>query len=228
MARGARRRDGTTTQEALGELEKLYEREKAWAELGAILDRQAQLLPRRPARASLLKLALLYTEKVQDVGKAVGAWRSLLEVEPENRRAQDALRKLYIQQKDWDALEGFYASQSKWDEFVRVLERQAETEDDATKVGLWSKIGQLYRDRLNKADRAQKAYERALQLDANNLAAAEALIPFYEKGKDGARLANALHGAAGPHHRSRSSAGADAAPGRPAGDGRSATRWRRW
>ena len=59
------------------------------------------------------------------------AWQALLAVEPENRRAQDALKKLYLQQKDWDALEGFYAAQGKWDEFVRVLERQAEAEDDA-------------------------------------------------------------------------------------------------
>ena len=58
------------------------------------------------------------------------AWRALLDDEPENRRAQDALRKLYLQQRDWDALESFYASQGKWDEFVRVLERQAEAEDD--------------------------------------------------------------------------------------------------
>ena len=42
-------------------------------------------------------------------------------------RAQEALP----QQKDWDELEEFYAGQGKWDEFIRVLERQAEAEDDA-------------------------------------------------------------------------------------------------
>jgi golgin subfamily B member 1 len=179
-------------QDALGELEKLYEREKAWAELGAVLEKSTALLPPGGRSASLLKLALLYTDKLQDVGKAVGAWRALLEIEPDNRRGQDALRKLYIQQKDWDALEGFYAAQGKWDEFVRVLERQADAEDDATKVGLFNKIGQLYAERLNKIDKAQRAFERVLQLDANNLAAAEALIPGYEKGKDPAKLANVL------------------------------------
>jgi tetratricopeptide (TPR) repeat protein len=90
----------------------------------------------------------------------------LLALEPENRRAQDALKKLYLQSKDWNALEAFYASQNKWDELVRVLERQAESEDEAGRVSLWNKIGELYRDRLNKADRAQKAYEKALSFDA--------------------------------------------------------------
>jgi tetratricopeptide (TPR) repeat protein len=179
-------------EEALGELEKLYEREKMWAELAAVLDKQAASATADRRATILLKLAVLYTEKVQDTGRAIEAWKGLLALDPENRRAQDAIRKLYIQQRDWDALEGFYAAQGKWDEFVRVLERQSDAEDDAAKIGLFNKIGQLYRDRLNKADRAQKAYERALALDPNSLAAAEALIPFYERTKDAQHLATAL------------------------------------
>ena len=123
-------------EEALVELEKLYEREKEWNELSAVLERQTQVAPAGKRGVALLKLALLYTEKLQDNARAVVAWRALLEAEPENRRAQDALRKLYLQQRDWDALEGFYASQNKWDEFVRVLERQTDVEDDKAKVGL--------------------------------------------------------------------------------------------
>ena len=38
-------------------------------------------------------------------------------------------------------------------------------EEGPARVGLWNKIGELYRDRLNKADRAQKAYEKALSFD---------------------------------------------------------------
>ena len=64
--------------------------------------------------AILVKLGILYTEKVQDApGRATAAWQALLAAEPENRRAQDALKKLYLQQKDWNALEGFYAAQGK-------------------------------------------------------------------------------------------------------------------
>jgi hypothetical protein len=63
---------GADDSEALSELEKLYEREKAWADLGAILDRQAQHLPADKRGASLLKLALLYTEKVQDCRQGGG------------------------------------------------------------------------------------------------------------------------------------------------------------
>ena len=179
--------------EALSELEKLFEREKAWGDLGEVLQRQVAVADDATKRAGILtKLGILYTEKVQDTGRAVAAWQALLSAEPENRRAQDALKKLYLQQRDWNALEGFYATQGKWDELVRVLERQAETDDDAARVGLWNKIGELYRDRLSKADRAQKAYEKALSLDADNVVAALALIPLYEKTKDVRRLAEVL------------------------------------
>ncbi len=179
--------------EALAELEKLYEREKRWEDLASVLQRESVLTDDPAKRGILLpKLATVYTEKLQKLDQAVAAWRALLDGEPENRRAQDALRKLYLQNKDWDALEGFYSVQGKWDEFARVLERQAENESDAIRVGLWNKIAVLYRDRLNKADKAQKAFEKALSLDGQNLAAAEALIPMYEKAKDAKRLAEVL------------------------------------
>jgi len=179
--------------EALGELEKLFEREKAWSDLGEILQRQVAVADDTTKRAGILtKLGILYTEKIQDTGRAVAAWQALLAAEPENRRAQDALKKLYLQQRDWNALEGFYATQGKWDELVRVLERQAESDDDAARVGLWNKIGELYRDRLSKPDKAQKGFEKALSLDAQNAVAALALIPLYEKTKDVRRLAEVL------------------------------------
>src|SRR5262249_5512056 len=108
------------------------------------------------------------------------------------KRAQDALKKLYLTQKNYDELEKFYASQNKYDEYIRVLERQAETEDDASKVVLDLRIAELYRDRLQKADRAMRAYEKVLTLDAENLKAAEALIPLYEAAKDSKKLVGAL------------------------------------
>jgi tetratricopeptide (TPR) repeat protein len=179
--------------EALGELDKLYEREKKWEELAAVVEKEAALSNDAAKRGALLrKLAVLYTEKLQKLDLAVGAWKTLLDAEPENRSAQDALRKLYLQNRDWDALEGFYALQGKWDELVRVLERQAEVEDDSVKVALWNRIAVLYRDRLSKLDRAQKAYEKTLSIDARNLEAAESLIPIYEKAQDGKKLASAL------------------------------------
>ena len=142
--------------------------------------------------ALLVKLGILYTEKVQDGAKARRPGRRSCSTSRRTAARRMRSKKLYLQQQDWNALEAFYAAQNKWDELVRVLERQAETDEDPARVGLWNKIGELYRDRLSKADRAQKAFEKALSLDAQNVVAAEALIPLYEKTKDVRRLADVL------------------------------------
>ncbi len=179
--------------EALAELEKLYEREKMWDKLAEVVTRQAELSPDPVKKSAFLqKLGVLFGEKVGDNKRAIDAWKHLLAFEPENKRAQDAVKKLYVVQKAWGDLEQFFAAQGKLDEFVRVLERQVETEDDATKIELWQKIALLYRDQLAKPDKATRAFEKVLSLDGKNLLAAEALIPLYEGAKDAKKLAGVL------------------------------------
>ena len=122
-----------------------------WDKLADVMETQARLIDDRVKKvAALQKLGILFTDKVNEPARATAAWRALLDVEPENKRGQDALKKLYLQQKNFDELEKFYAAQNKYDEYIRVLERQAETEDDATKVVLNVKIAELYRDRLQQ------------------------------------------------------------------------------
>ncbi|MCS6914793.1 MAG: tetratricopeptide repeat protein [Myxococcales bacterium] len=179
--------------EALAELEKLYEREKIWDRLADVCERQAALFTDPVKKVAMLqKLGILFTDRIKDPARATHAWRELLAVEPENRRAQDAIKKLYLEQKAWDDLEAFYARQNKYDEFIRVLERQVDTEDEQNKIVLYQRIAVLYRDRLDKPDRAMRAFEKVLALDPRNLEAAEALIPLYEAAKDSKKLAGVL------------------------------------
>ena len=143
--------------------------------------------------AIYVKLGILFTEKVHNAAQATAAWQALLALEPENRRAQDALKKLYLQSKDWDALEAFYASQNKWDELVRVLERQAETEDDG---GARRPVEQdrraLSRSPEQGGPRPEGVREGAVASTRQNLPAALALIPLYEKAKEIKRLGEVL------------------------------------
>jgi tetratricopeptide (TPR) repeat protein len=180
-------------EEAMVELYKLYERNKSWDKLAEICEKQANIAPDEKTQADALqKLGLLYTEKVEDNAKAINAWRRLLLLDDQNRRAQDALKKLYITSKDWNALEDFYRSQEKIEEFVRVIERQVEAGDEEDRLPLAMKIAVLYRDELEKPDRAMRAFEKVLSLDENNLEAAEALIPLYEDGRDPRKLVRVL------------------------------------
>jgi len=182
-----------THDEALAELSKLYERNKDWSKLAEVASRQADNAGDDKTRADALqRLGLLYTEKLEDTGKAIDAWQRLLTVDENNRRAQDALKKLYVQDARWDDLEQFYTVRGKLDEYVRVLEREVEAGPEQHRLTLAGKIAVLYRDELQKPDRAMRAFEKVLQLDERNLAAAEALIPLYEAGRDPKKLVGVL------------------------------------
>ena len=185
--------DDPAHEEAIGELYKLYERSRSWEKLAEICAKQANIAPDEKTQIEALqKLGLLYTDKIEDRSKAIDAWRKLLFLDAQNRRAQDALKKLYVAARDWTALEDFYRSQGKLDEFVRVLEREVESGQDDDKLPLAMKIALTYRDELQKSDRAMRAFEKVLTLDDNNLEAAEALIPLYEQGRDARKLVRVL------------------------------------
>ncbi len=179
--------------EALQNLESLQEKEKAWPELAATLDKLCEVTTDNAALGGyLVKLGLLYSEKLNDNAAAIRTWEKLYEIDPENRRAQDALKKLYLQEGQMDALEQFYAKQDKWGEFVRVLEREAETATGAQKTALLLKIGDLYREKLAKPDRAMRSLEKALSDDPGNLTVAERLIELYEEANDERNISGPL------------------------------------
>jgi len=176
--------------EALENLEQLLEREKDWPALARTLDRLAETTLDGDKRGQhLIKLGVLYSDKLNDNRSAIRAWESLHEIDPGNRRAQDALKKLYLSEGNMDALEAFYAKQDKWSEFIRVLEREADSASPEQKTALLLKIADLYRDKLDKPDRAIRALERALEDAAGNLTVAERLIDLYEQSGDERHIA---------------------------------------
>ncbi|HEU0033618.1 MAG TPA: tetratricopeptide repeat protein [Kofleriaceae bacterium] len=182
-----------THEMALSELGKLYERNKEWDKLAEIARRQADAATDDKTRGDALqRLGLLYTEKVENSAKAIEAWQRLLQIDENNRRAQDALKKLYVSEGRWEDLENFYKSRGKIDEYIRVLEREVEAGSEQHRLPLAMKSAILYRDVLQKPDRAMRAFEKVLQLDENNLEAAEALIPLYESGRDPRALVRVL------------------------------------
>ena len=183
-----------THEEALAELYKLYERNKEWDKLADICQRQADAALRRrrcaPMRCSAS--ASSTPRRSRTARRRSRPGRSLLAIDENNRRAQDALKKLYVTESRWSDLEEFYRSRGKIDEYIRVLEREVESGAESQRLALAMKIAVLYRDELQKADRAMRAFEKVLQLDEHNLAAAEALIPLYEAGRDPKALVRVL------------------------------------
>ncbi len=180
--------------DALNNLAGLYEKSREYDKLAAILEKQVDSTAGSTAKAAVLvKLGQLYGDRLDDDEGAVRAWRALLAIDPNERRAQEALRKKYLALGRWDDLEVFYAESGKWDEFIRVLETQEAKETAvAAKIGMLMKIAELWASKKQKTDRAAKSYEKILELDAGNLPAAEALIPIYQQAQNAKGLASAI------------------------------------
>jgi len=178
------------------ELEKLYEREKRWEELAGRFS-TSRRCERRPGQTRRHPAQAGHGVTPRSCRSPTWRWprgRRCWMQSPRTRpRAGCRCRKLYLQNKDWDALEGFLFGPGQVGR-VRAGAGAAGPKRKRARrgSGCWNKIAVLYRDRLNKPDKAQKAFEKTLSSMATTLVAAEALIPMYERDKDAKRLAGVL------------------------------------
>jgi tetratricopeptide (TPR) repeat protein len=182
-----------TNPKAIEALAGLYERAREWGPLASVLEKQAELITNEnDLVALLLKLGGLYGDKLNDDRGAVRAFKRLLDLRPDERRAQEQLKKRYAALRDWDALEGFYATTDKWDELIRVFEREGEDTAVASeeRISLLKRVARLWAEKKDKPDRAARAYEKILELSPDNFDAAVALSPIYEQGRDPKKLAS--------------------------------------
>ncbi len=180
--------------DALNALSQLYERSRDYVKLADVLARLADLTYDIAAKIEILnKLGQVAGDRLKDEERAVDAYRALLTLQPDDRRAQEQLKKRYVTLGRWDDLEVFYADTGKWDEFIRVLEsNEARATDTAQRIGMMMKIAELWMTQKGKPDRAAKAYEKVLSFDEHNLAAAERLIPLYTSANNPKGLATAI------------------------------------
>jgi tetratricopeptide (TPR) repeat protein len=177
---------------AIEALSGLYERTREWGPLAEVLELQSENLRDEGELVNLLlKLGSLYGDKLSDDRGAVRAFQRLLKMRPDERRAQEQLKKRYAALRDWDALEAFYSTTDKWDELIRVFEREGDDPNVGTpeRISLLKRVARLWADHKDKPDRAARSYEKVLELEPDSLDAAVALSPIYEAGRDPKKLA---------------------------------------
>ena len=133
----------------------------------------------------LLKLGGLYGDKLNDDRGAVRAFKRLLELRPDERRAQEQLKKRYAALRDWDALEDFYSTTDKWDELIRVFEREGDDANVAIeeRISLIKRVARLWAEKKEKADRAARSYEKILELDAEQPGCGRRAEPHLRAGQ---------------------------------------------
>lgn len=180
--------------DALSALVGLYERARDYEKLVDALERVVVVTYDDGARVEYLtKLGQIAGDRLKDEERAAEAYRQLLVLRPDDRRAQEQLKKRYVALGRWDDLEVFYQESGNWEEFIRLLEsNESKAETQSAQIGMLGKIAELWITQKGQPDRAARALEKVLTIDSSNLDAAERLIPIYESGNNPKGLVAAI------------------------------------
>ncbi len=180
--------------DALSSLSQLYERARDYEKLADVLEKLVEVTFDDGEKIQILtKLGQITGDRLKDEERAAEAYRLLLTLNPDDRRAQEQLKKRYVALGRWDDLEEFYADSGKWDEFIRVLEsNESRAASDEQRISMLMKVAELWVTQKGKPDRAARALEKVLNVDATNLEAAERLIPIYEQANNPKGLVKAI------------------------------------
>jgi tetratricopeptide (TPR) repeat protein len=175
---------------AIEALQKLAERDRDYATLAELLEREVERAAGNEDKVrALQKLAALRAEQLQDVEGALASWRRILEIEPRHGRALRAVRDSLLAARDFDGLTALYARANDDEGLLDVLSSEADrVEDPKAKVALSFRAADVLEQRIKEPLRAVRSYERVLSVDANNQRAASALSLVYEQEEKWGRL----------------------------------------
>jgi golgin subfamily B member 1 len=179
---------------ALDALAQLYERNRDYEALATALESLVQVTYDDKVRVlHLTKLGQIAGDRLRDDVRAAEAYRQLLVLDPTDKRAQEQLKKRYTTLGRWDDLEMLFAEGGNWDEFIRLLEaNEGRTESIPQRISMLSKVAELWQTQKGKPDRAARALEKILSLDATNVDAAERLMPLYAETNNFKGLVGAI------------------------------------
>jgi tetratricopeptide (TPR) repeat protein len=158
--------------EALFALAELYREGEQWTELAEILTRLReageQVLEPHLLETSLMQLADLYENTLDDRFGAVEVLDQVLLLFPENFVAMDALERIHRQDEEWRKC-------------IAVMEhRVAQQTEGADKIEGLLAIGAMYADPVEAADEGTSAYQRVLALDPLHQVAFEKVEALHE------------------------------------------------
>jgi len=104
-------------------------------------------------------------------------------------RLEQAVRLDATNERAGRLLEHIYRSGNRWEELARVLERLADrSEKPASRVAAGVRLARLYAQHLSDNERAARAYDRVLRVDASHAEAKAFLSEFYGNDERWAEL----------------------------------------
>ena len=118
------------------------------------------------------RMISIYKEHLRAPSKVVGAWQSILEIDPAHSDALDALAAEYEEMK-------------RWPDLVKVLQQKIDhAEDAAYQIAEHRRIATIMLEKFSNSTEAIKHYEAILELDSANREAIEVLKGIYEQRRD--------------------------------------------
>lgn len=148
-------------------LERVLESEEQWKPLADLYGRHI-VVAKTPAQRIELYLAAakLHEARLDDAPRAIESLLNVIALDEANKTALAVLPRLY-------------ARTGAHDRAVDVLVRHAALEGDAG-AALYAEAGRLANEKLKDAEGAQRHFDKALALDAENFAALRGLAAVHE------------------------------------------------
>ena len=160
----------STHLESLKALERIYTRLDRWNELLQVFEKQVELISEPEEKIKIFtKMGGIWEERFSDIEKAAYCHDQILGLDGHNLSAIKALERLIRRMSDFPRL-------------IDLYERHLELVDDPTElVGINLSIGDVWYHELNRVDKAEDAYNKALEINNQSREAIHALGQLYEK-----------------------------------------------
>lgn len=160
----SRLEDDPADEKALAALDRLYERSGEHRSLVEVLRaRERQTEGTEGRKVIMVRTAETLADRLGDVAEAILAYRSVLDDFGADRSVLGALAKLYDKSEQWPDL-------------AETLEAElALATEEADRIALLTRLGDVRRKRLSDVSQAIEAYRQALTLDPGNAPARAAL-----------------------------------------------------
>ncbi len=155
-------------------LKTTYTEANAWKQLIDLLKKRIVYSDDSSEQVSILKqIADIAENKLNDKALTIDSWKQIIDRDAKNIEAFEALSELY--KDDW----GNYAS---------LLAARADVSDDKTKIDLYLKVANVYRDKPFFKGDAIKYYEKVLEIEPTNSEGIEQLMLIYTEDEDWNKL----------------------------------------
>ena len=172
-------KDGSFTDVAREELIGLYQRTQKWQALLEIYKNDLEAIPadNKTARIEVLKKSIeIYDEKLHLDAMVIKFYHQILDIDPNNDEAVDALIERY-------------ESSKRWNDLLKILNQKAENTTDKDKsVEIYYRIANLWSGSLGNVAKSIDPLLKVVELDPSQRPALRQLHEFYEQRNAWANL----------------------------------------